>query len=201
MAIELTCPCGRSLTLRDELAGKVIRCPQCQGALEVPAPAVEPLEVVEALEPLEVVEEAVAAGPPPLPRQEEYVEVELIEEGVSAGPPPLRGKPKAKYSAPPPPPAPDRPRPPEKRKKKGSVYSQYYGKGRKEGSVVFEEGWFGDANGGIVGGILMVLISLVIFGILVAAGARFVRAMIWTAVLFVIGLIAIFKGLMDMYQD
>jgi hypothetical protein len=202
MALELSCSCGRSLTLRDELAGKLIRCPQCQAALQVPTPIVEAVEVVEALEPIEVVEEAVIAGPPPLPpRHEEYVEVELIEEGVSAGPPPLlKSKPREDYSVAPPPLVRDQPRPAEKKKKKkGSVYSQFYGKQRKE-SVVFEEGWFGDANGGIIGGALMVLISLVLFGLLLALGARFIRAMLWSIILFVIGVVAILKGLMDLYE-
>jgi uncharacterized paraquat-inducible protein A len=37
MAITVTCPnCDYELRLRDELAGKKIRCPKCQGSLQVP---------------------------------------------------------------------------------------------------------------------------------------------------------------------
>jgi Flp pilus assembly protein TadB len=36
MAISLSCKCGRALRLKDELAGKRIRCPQCQEVLAVP---------------------------------------------------------------------------------------------------------------------------------------------------------------------
>ncbi len=38
MAIALTCDCGRSLRLKDELAGRKIRCPSCQVSLTVPPP-------------------------------------------------------------------------------------------------------------------------------------------------------------------
>jgi hypothetical protein len=38
MAIALTCDCGRSLRLKDELAGRKIRCPSCNDSLTVPTP-------------------------------------------------------------------------------------------------------------------------------------------------------------------
>jgi DNA-directed RNA polymerase subunit RPC12/RpoP len=37
MPIALSCRCGRSLRLKDELAGKKIRCPECSSILAVPA--------------------------------------------------------------------------------------------------------------------------------------------------------------------
>lgn len=36
MGIRLNCRCGRSLHLRDDLAGLAIRCPQCRKILQVP---------------------------------------------------------------------------------------------------------------------------------------------------------------------
>ncbi|MEN9555946.1 MAG: zinc-ribbon domain, partial [Planctomycetota bacterium] len=37
MAITVNCPaCSARMTLRDDLAGKKIRCPKCQQALRVP---------------------------------------------------------------------------------------------------------------------------------------------------------------------
>lgn len=36
MPIHVRCRCGRSLKIREELAGRKIRCPQCQGIVPVP---------------------------------------------------------------------------------------------------------------------------------------------------------------------
>lgn len=43
MSIELSCACGRALRLKDELAGKTVKCPGCGSPLTVPAaePAAE----------------------------------------------------------------------------------------------------------------------------------------------------------------
>ncbi|HZU38752.1 MAG TPA: hypothetical protein VFA18_22685 [Gemmataceae bacterium] len=45
MPIPMSCTCGRSFYIKDELAGKRIRCPSCQAILAVPAAEEEPLEV------------------------------------------------------------------------------------------------------------------------------------------------------------
>lgn len=37
MPIALSCSCGRALNVKDELAGKKIRCPACKDILTVPA--------------------------------------------------------------------------------------------------------------------------------------------------------------------
>lgn len=37
MPIQVTCPCGRSLRLRDELAGLRVKCPECGDAIDVPS--------------------------------------------------------------------------------------------------------------------------------------------------------------------
>src|SRR5438045_4316554 len=47
MPIELTCQCGRDLYLRDELAGKQVRCPDCLRTLTVPY-AIRPVVLEEA---------------------------------------------------------------------------------------------------------------------------------------------------------
>jgi len=49
MPIEMMCACGRDLYLRDELAGKQIRCPDCQRTLTVPF-AIRPVMLEEAPE-------------------------------------------------------------------------------------------------------------------------------------------------------
>src|SRR5262245_43635305 len=66
MPIEMSCACGRALTLRDELAGKTIRCPQCQAELTVPAAPPPP-----APEPVPDVLPAAAAADPMAVRAEE----------------------------------------------------------------------------------------------------------------------------------
>lgn len=47
MAISLRCDCGRKLKLRDELAGKEIRCPDCAEVLTVPKAKAKAEPVVE----------------------------------------------------------------------------------------------------------------------------------------------------------
>ena len=37
MPISVPCQCGKSLNVRDELAGKAVKCPACQKVLQVPA--------------------------------------------------------------------------------------------------------------------------------------------------------------------
>jgi hypothetical protein len=38
MPISLNCDCGRALRVKDELAGRRVRCPVCQAVLTVPEP-------------------------------------------------------------------------------------------------------------------------------------------------------------------
>jgi hypothetical protein len=221
MAIQTRCICGRELTLRDELAGKVIRCPQCAQALPVPATMAEVVEIVE---------EAVATGPPPLPGPQqkaggspmavdelEVVEVveEVVEEAVSAGPPPLAKGPRQEgYTAPPSRGARERDKEREsreresreresrdskkKKKRKGSVYSETYAKAKPVGSIVFDEGWFGS---GIVGGAAMMGLGLLIFVVLLVIGIISIWGFVFAAFLFIGGMLGILKGLMDLYDE
>jgi hypothetical protein len=57
--------------------------------------------------------------------------------------------------------------------------------------VSFEPGWFGSLNAGSVGGLLMMLIAVVWFVGGLAAGIIF----IYPPILFVLGVIALVKGL------
>src|SRR5262245_31163249 len=41
MSILLSCPCGKKLRVKDELAGKKVKCPGCAAILPVPGPVVE----------------------------------------------------------------------------------------------------------------------------------------------------------------
>jgi len=92
MPISLTCSCGKSFRLKDELAGRKIRCPECTSIQTVPRPPVPEMESLDVLE--EIPSERVRATPPPLPfadkvdrlrpaqslRQEERFEVEEIKK-------------------------------------------------------------------------------------------------------------------------
>jgi hypothetical protein len=40
MAINLQCDCGRALRLKDHLAGKRVKCPECNNVLSVPNPEI-----------------------------------------------------------------------------------------------------------------------------------------------------------------
>lgn len=60
MPIPVTCPgCGTKYNLKDDLAGKALRCRQCQGVVQVPAAPVE--------HGLTAVPPTSRAAPPPLP--------------------------------------------------------------------------------------------------------------------------------------
>lgn len=185
MPIELTCTCGRTLNLRDELAGMLIRCPGCSGTLQVPISA-EQVEIVE----------AVAAGPPPLPQAK--------GNEVAAGPPPL---PKS-----PPPGAPVEPevdlkppdvlppKPKERRKKrKRSVYSERYGDPANKPMVVFDEGWFGSVNSGLIGGSITLFVGIALLFVFWLACGGFYRGIFLAFALIVLGLAGILKGLHDMF--
>jgi hypothetical protein len=39
MPIKVTCQCGKSFAVKDELAGKAVKCPNCQQPLRIPAAA------------------------------------------------------------------------------------------------------------------------------------------------------------------
>jgi hypothetical protein len=46
MPIDALCPYGRQLKVADKLAGKVVRCPDCQGRVTIP-PVGDGFEVVD----------------------------------------------------------------------------------------------------------------------------------------------------------
>jgi hypothetical protein len=58
-------------------------------------------------------------------------------------------------------------------------------------SITFERGWFGSTNAGVLGGLLMILIAVVWFVLGLAAN----RIFFYPPILFVIGVIAVIKGL------
>jgi hypothetical protein len=162
----------------------LIRCPACAGTVQVPIAAAD-AEIVE----------TIAAGPPPLPQAK--------SSDVVAGPPPLpksapRASPaQAEVDLKPPEALP--PKPKERRKKKKrSVYSQRYGDDANNPMVVFDEGWFGNVNGGMIGGTATLLVGIALLILFLSCGIFF-RGIILAIILIVVGLIGILKGLYDMY--
>jgi hypothetical protein len=164
MPISLKCSCGQSLRAKDELAGKKAKCPACGSIQNVPEPEYELVEDEEVfdVEPVEPVERIT-------PRRSR------MREEASFPTPALRR----------PEPAPERP--PRKRKRQRIQREEDDG-----GGVVFERGWFGSINAGVVGGILMILIALVWFVVGLSGGIIF----FYPPILVVIGFVAIIKGAM-----
>jgi hypothetical protein len=64
MAITVVCDCGKEFKVKDELAGKKVKCPACQTVLTVPQP-----------------EEEMAEGPPPKARKQPAAVEEDEDQG------------------------------------------------------------------------------------------------------------------------
>jgi hypothetical protein len=182
MPILITCDCGTKLRARDEQSGKRIRCPSCKEILEVP--------------------EAGAAPTTPVPRKDS-VSPSAISE---------KGQPKRRSSAPE-----DDERPTsrksrsgikkelpeelpeiedeeeERPRKKSRLKKNVAGTGTKNvsGSTWGLEG--AGFRRGVLGGIAMMVIACVWFVGGLFAGYIF----FYPPILFIIGLVALIKGIID----
>jgi hypothetical protein len=165
MSISLTCPCGRFCRIKDAFAGRRIRCPDCGKVLEVPVPDANS----------DVEQEALALLLADSPDDKPAVRTEQREE--TSQPSPSREVPQ-KPVVPTPRQVAARPKAPPQKSGQGP-------------RVVFEEGWFGSLNAGVIGGVLMMIIAVVWFVLGLAAG----RIFFYPPLLLVIGLIAVIKGL------
>jgi uncharacterized membrane protein len=65
MGIPVTCDCGRSLRVKDEAAGRKVRCPACGAAIAVPQPDTNPDIEDEALDLLLAAPDRPASAPQP----------------------------------------------------------------------------------------------------------------------------------------
>lgn len=171
MPIPVACGCGKKLRIKDELAGRKIRCPECKAVVPVRAPERsaedEALDVLLSESPDD---ERPAPPAEPEPAPEPVSARDSEGYGVQAPP------------ATPPVPKPKLPPSVKKVKKESS---------RGAPLVTFEEGWFGSVNSGVLGGLLMMVIAAVWFFLGLAAN----RIFFYPPVLFVIGFISILKGL------
>ena len=205
MPIPLSCPCGRAFNIKDECGGHKIRCPQCKSVLSVPLPnkEVEPeefdLEVIEDDE-SEEMELEVIEDDKPEELELEVVEDEEVLEVLPAEPQTRRSAIQATPSAKRPPRLSssaddERIKASRRRDEEDEPRLKRRPKLRREEArgpaIAFEEGWFGSTNAGIAGGVFMILIAVV----WLVVGLAFNRLFFYPLILFVIGVIAIIKGL------
>jgi hypothetical protein len=181
MPIPLTCPCGRALRIKDELAGRKVRCPACKDVLSVPEPGEDEDEEIPEVLPAETEEDDEA--PPARPTRRDAVrpsrrrpnDDEDAETGIQAEP--RRGAPPAL------PRCPDdedeEPRRPRRRRRP-----------RRAPRPAFGQGGFGTSEAGIAGGAVMMLIAVVWFFGGLAVGIIF----IYPPILFILGIAAMVRG-------
>ncbi len=165
VAITFDCSCGKTLRVKDEHAGRWVRCPACQETAIVPEAEPEPqFEVVE-------------AAPPPPPARTR-VRAEPVADRYDTEDEddrPRRRRPVVDRDD-----EDDRPRRP--RKKKRSKPEE------KPGHFALERRVF---NGGVAGGLLAMVAAVVWF----VAGLAADRIFFYPPILFLIGLCGFFKGL------
>jgi hypothetical protein len=180
MPIPVSCGCGRALRIKDELAGRKIRCPTCNAVLTVPAPETE-LEVVE---------------------EEENEGYELLDENATQKRPRAANESEEEYSR--------RERRrlaeekdrreqrrederEEKRRRKQERQEDVRRQERLHRPCVVDDGGrhFGTSEAGVIGGIVMILIAVVWFVLGLMAG----RVFFYPPILAVLGIAAIVKGL------
>ena len=163
MPISLSCGCGRALRLRDEYAGKRIRCPECQTVLAVPDSDVETSGFI--------VDESPQAS-----------------SSISTRPPepPARQRPPRDDDD-------DRPRRKRKRSDTDPMLKDYY---RHVGNPRRRSGSGIAISRSIIAGVLMMVIAVVWFVVGLFAGWIF----FYPPILFILGLVAVGKGLMG-YGD
>jgi hypothetical protein len=174
MPIELNCDCGRALRVKDTLAGKKIRCPECQSILKVPSNEADPNDLgLEVLPDEDGRQTKASSGARRAAIQTEPPEVRPARRRDEEDETPRPRRRDEEDETP-------RPRRPKRNReiKRGGP------------SVSFEPGWFGSVNAGVIGGILMMAIAVVWFVVGLAAGYIF----FYPPILFVVGIIAIVKG-------
>ena len=135
MPIALSCDCGRALRVKDELAGKKIRCPECKSILAVPAKKNETDDLVLEVLPAEDEEEASRGSTRRAAIQAEAPEVMPARRRAVEDEEPI----------------------PRKRSRRSRDIK------RRPPAVTFERGWFGSTNAGVAGGVLMMIIAVVWF--------------------------------------
>lgn len=91
MPITLPCACGKSFRVKDELAGRKVRCPGCGGVLAVPTPEAD-VEAA-ALEALLDASAGAAEAPTPASRSHSEISFRTSEEHLQTAPLPRQPQP------------------------------------------------------------------------------------------------------------
>jgi hypothetical protein len=177
MAISLTCSCGKFCRVKDTLAGKKVRCPECGGVLVIPLRD-QDVDLEQAAAELLLTD---APGEERAERKDRSAASPLPPPSRSAPPypPPIQ-------SAPPQPVA----KAPPKAAARAKTQPQHAERERGP-RVVFEEGWFGSLNAGVIGGLLTMLLAIVWF----VGGLWAGRIFFYPPILLVLGFIAVIKGI------
>jgi hypothetical protein len=201
MPIPLDCACGRSLRVKDELAGRKVKCPQCGGVLAVPEPpAAEEDDEVRLIPLDDSEEEARPAEKKSRPDPKQMVQTAPRPAGRRAPDEDedddddrsRREEVRRRQER-------EEEREREAEREERRLLKQHRKETRRDATrysqprVSFERGWFGSMNAGIVGGLLMILIAVVWFVVGLAFGIIF----FYPPILAVIGVIAIIKGAVD----
>jgi predicted Zn finger-like uncharacterized protein len=174
MSIQAQCPCGKSYHVKDELAGRKVRCAKCGAVIAVPVP--EPASDGE------VDDQALQfllTTDAPKPKPSRPAE---SEKAVQAEPPRPAPKPPPRSVAfEPAKPEPARPRPRKERPPREEE------SGRRRLVI----------SPGIITGVLM-MVGAVVWFVLGLLGNRF---FIYPPIMFVLGLVAVIKGLLGHAED
>jgi hypothetical protein len=168
MAIRVVCECGRAVRVREELAGRKVRCPACGGSLPVPLPEGGAGKDDEALDIL--LADAPADRPAARPPRGEDEAPPPDDAGAIREPPPRRPARRPGFTA-----------------EEFAAHSRPRPRRRRSAG----SGGFGFAiNGEIIAGLLMMGGAALWFILGLAAG----RIFIYPPILFVLGLLALFRG-------
>src|SRR5262245_8316928 len=176
MPITLPCNCGRTLKLRDELAGKRIKCPSCEAILKVPEAEVE--TDFEVIEPgIEVESDLEVVERKPARDAAEYV--------TSRRPPPPRSENQPRRDE-------DRPRKrPEWPPLSSPLYREYQREERRRRAPIVT------ISPAVISGVLMMIGAVVWFVLGLFLGWVF----FYPPILFILGLVAVVRGLMGAGED
>jgi hypothetical protein len=179
MPITFNCSCGKSLRVSDEHAGRRVKCPACNVIGFVPGGPEPEFEVVEKAPPRQA----------PSAKKQAVEDDDDEDDGRGYGvAKPTREEEEAEER--------EQKRQRERKKRRRQWAEHQARESRKDTSErSFESGI---ANSGTLGGLLAMVIAVVWF---VVAGFGFGVWFIYPPFLFIVGLIAFFKGLLGANSD
>lgn len=170
MPITFACSCGKTLRVKDDLAGRWVRCPACKETAIVPETAMAPKPAFEVVE----------DEPAPPPRKRVTAEAAAIRLDDEEPPRRPRSRPDQEY---------DGPRKAKKRKRSRSKDEQPRG-----GHFAMERGV---VNGGVLGGLAAMIGAVVWFVVGLMNDILFY----YPPILFILGMVAVVKGMVGGNDD